>query len=105
MSFGIGANEYGVDLLAGHKSEDRFGRLLLGYGKNPVTNGDELDASGLPKHETHERSDRGQPQVARAGSVAAGRLQVIEEGQDSRRAYGVEGQLIDRTAMLPGEKR
>jgi hypothetical protein len=105
MSFGIGGGQYGVNLLSIHKPKHRFGRLLLWYRENPMTDTDELDANGLSEHKPHKRSDRRKPKVARACGVLASRLQVIKKGEDGRRGYRVKRQPVYRLARMPGEKR
>jgi hypothetical protein len=90
MSLGIGGGEEGVNLLARHKPEHCFRKLLLWYGENPLTDGEELEACVCPS------TNRTNVRIA-----ASRRLRVRAElprvvSRSSRKARTVGGLIVSR---------
>jgi hypothetical protein len=100
----VGGGEDGVYFLAGHEPEHPLGTPFLRYGQYPLAGGEKVQPGRLTQDEAYKGSYRGEADVACANGIAAGALQMIEKGEDSLGGEGSQGELIDLTALMLGEK-
>ena len=70
-----------------------------------MSDSNEINPDGFSEHEADKGSDGCKPKIARAGGIATGCFQIIQERQDGIWAQRIKRQLVNGPAMAAREKR